>query len=179
MTVIHLRKLAFRDALTGLANRRYFDEALRVELRRAQRAAAPLALAICDLDFFKRINDRYGHQTGDHVLRVVGETVQRHCHRGADFAARVGGEELALLFPETGGLDGVDMAERLRSHVNALAIRRADGSPIHVTVSIGVTALDPGSPGDAERLLRAADSALYLAKRTGRNRVCFACAELQ
>ncbi len=164
------RSEADRDALTGLYARRVFDDAL-VELTSPPRSG-PVSLLMIDLDHFKRVNDTYGHQVGDEVLREVAEAVMSAVRAGTDVVARYGGEEMAVLAP---GLDlegAVALAERIRRRV-ARARVLAGGCVISVTVSAGVAALAPSDDQDgmAERLLREADLRLYEAKRAGRDRV--------
>ena len=154
------------DALTGLANRRQLDEWLSFELARARRHGQPLAVAMCDLDFFKRINDRLGHAIGDAVLRQVAVILRERC-RGTDLVARYGGEEFCIGFVQTEGAAAVQTCEALRE-----AVARYDWAAVHpelaVTLSIGVSD-DLSQPGH-ERLLADADMHLYRAKRDGKNR---------
>jgi diguanylate cyclase (GGDEF)-like protein len=159
-----LAALATTDPLTGLANRRAFDEALAREAALVGRGARPLSLVLLDVDHFKGFNDAFGHPAGDEVLRRVG-AVLRSCCRATDVAARTGGEEFAVLLPGTEGEGAGALAERLRRAV------AAGPWPLRaVTVSAGVATLGAGG-GAAERLVAAADRALYQAKRDGRNRV--------
>ena len=162
-------QLATHDALTELCNRRHFTELADKEIARALRHARPLSLCILDVDLFKPVNDRYGHNSGDEVLRQIGALVRRHA-RSDDLPARIGGEEFALLLPECGIDAAVAFAERLREAVAATAFAPG-GEPQRITVSIGVAALGPGR-GDRPALMAAADAALYRAKHEGRNRVC-------
>lgn len=171
-----LRRLAFIDGLTGLHNRRAFDERLARELRHAARTVQPLALALIDVDFFKPYNDHYGHQAGDDALRAVAQALQQAMLRPVDLAARYGGEEFVCLLPETAAAGAQAVAERLRAAVQALALPHAHSQAAPVlTVSIGVAAwptqLDRPAPAP-EALIQAADAALYDAKHGGRNRVC-------
>lgn len=167
----HLHRLSLTDALTGIANRRHFDEALQTEWRRAARSGQMLALAMIDVDWFKRYNDHYGHQGGDDCLKAVAQVLQSCSRRAADLAARYGGEEFAFIAPETerGAMQAV--AEDIRRAVEEKAIAHSPSSFGHVTVSIGVACMLPAShlePGD---LIQAADAALYQAKLAGRNQV--------
>lgn len=157
------------DPLTRLANRRRFDEALRAEVERAVRLGQPLGLVLLDLDDFKLVNDEYGHQQGDTVLREVAHAVRRAC-RDIDIPARYGGEELAIILPGA-DLDGAfELAERVRRGVEALRVPRFDGDGvIGVTASLGVAAV-PETAADGASLLAGADAALYRAKREGKNR---------
>ncbi|MFT4179799.1 MAG: GGDEF domain-containing protein [Thermomonas sp.] len=162
-------QLATHDALTELYNRRHFIEMADKEIARALRHQRPLALCIIDVDLFKPVNDRYGHACGDEVLRQIAALVLRHA-RSEDLAARIGGEEFALLLPECELDTAQACAERLREAVAAAAFL-PDGEPRQITVSIGVAALGPRH-GSRNNLMVAADSALYRAKSEGRNRVC-------
>ncbi len=161
---------AATDALTGLANRRQFEERLLAEVDRTRRFPAPLGLMMLDIDHFKQVNDRFGHQAGDDVLRAVAGAVSA-CARDIDVAARYGGEEMAVLLPGADTAGALAAAERLRKAVQELdtGIRDADGDPVRVTVSLGVASLGEG-PADGDDLVAQADAALYRAKRAGRNR---------
>lgn len=162
-----IRILANTDALTGLANRRHFLETAEDEFARAQRYNTPLAVLMADLDFFKAINDRYGHAGGDTVLRHFAITLSSLL-RDSDSAGRVGGEEFAVLLPHT-ALDGAQaFAERLMDCI-ASTPPDIDGTLAPYTVSIGISEFGPGSK-DFSALLRCADDALYRAKHNGRNR---------
>ncbi len=173
----NLQTLAMTDGLTGLANRRAFDEALEREWRRSWRENLPISLLLLDLDDFKGVNDSYGHQTGDECLRVVAETLHSTVRRPGDVVARYGGEELAVILPATDEFGAITVAEQLRNTVEALqwahGTNRAHGSVVTVSVGCGTALLqDGGKPVMAvERLLEAADKALFQAKAQGRNRV--------
>ncbi|MBR0689755.1 diguanylate cyclase [Bradyrhizobium manausense] len=168
-----LKELATKDGLTGLSNRRSFDQMLMSEWARAQRTQQPLALLFVDVDHFKLFNDQHGHQTGDECLREVARVVSCHAMRPLDLASRYGGEEFALILPETSCDDACAIAEEIRCAVMALRIAHgAHGAGNHVTLSVGVASHVPGeTDGAPDRLLGAADQALYAAKRLGRNRV--------
>ena len=159
---------AATDSLTGLANRRSFDDELALEWRRAERVGDPLALVLIDLDNFKSVNDEHGHQAGDAVLRRVAAILDSGA-RNADLAARYGGEEFALLAPETDLLGATKLADRLRGDLEAATIELPDGGELSVTASFGVAV--KGTFERPEQLIAAADEALYEAKRTGKNRV--------
>ncbi|MGN6430655.1 MAG: diguanylate cyclase [Gaiellaceae bacterium] len=159
---------ATTDSLTGLANRRSFDDELALEWRRAERIGDPLALVLVDLDNFKSINDGRGHQAGDAVLRRVGAILDSGA-RSADLAARYGGEEFALLAPETDLLGATKLADRLRADLEAATIELPDGNELSLTASFGVAV--KGTLERPEQLIAAADEALYEAKRNGKNRV--------
>jgi diguanylate cyclase (GGDEF)-like protein len=163
-----LERLARTDALTGLANRRRFFELAESELARAGRYGSPLSVLMIDIDHFKDVNDACGHATGDLVLRQLAETC-RAVFRQVDTVGRVGGEEFAVLLPETPLTGAVEVADRLRSAVQATRVPREDGEPIAITVSVGVATSAPGKSVDD--LMSQSDTALYEAKRTGRNRV--------
>lgn len=164
--------LAATDGLTGLANRRAFDERLSQEWNRAIRSETPVALLMMDADLFKSYNDRYGHVEGDQVLRSIALCIARSALRPYDNDARYGGEEFAVLLSETEISGAVVVAERIRSAVAELGIPH-DGSLIgHVTISIGVAVVRPRLGDPQTLLVERADSALYDAKHAGRNRVC-------
>jgi diguanylate cyclase (GGDEF)-like protein len=162
-------QLATHDALTELYNRRHFIEMADKEIARAIRHGRPLSLCIIDVDLFKPVNDRYGHISGDDVLRQIAALVHREA-RNDDLAARIGGEEFALLLPECDAEAARAFAERLREAV-ADAPFAPGGEPQRITVSIGIAALSPGRDS-RPALMAAADTALYRAKSEGRNRVC-------
>ncbi len=166
-----LRALAFADGLTGIANRRYFDERLDSEWRRCGRSGAPLALLLIDVDHFKRYNDEYGHPAGDDCLRRIATTLAATLSRPYDLMARFGGEEFVCLLPETAGDGALALAQKLEGAVRALALehRGSDTAPV-VTVSIGVAAMLPQRENDPALLVGQADAALYRAKQLGRGR---------
>jgi diguanylate cyclase (GGDEF)-like protein len=173
------QRLAVTDGLTGIANRRQFDSVLARELLRAVRYSRPLALILLDLDDFKRFNDRYGHPAGDGVMRALALVLAQSL-RAMDLAARYGGEEYAVILPETDGASACQVAEHLRQMVAQLPLAPQAGAS-QVTISLGV-AVAPEHGATPDDLVRAADAALYEAKRLGKNRVCFAsggrfCAE--
>src|SRR6478672_10013430 len=159
---------AATDALTGLANRRSFDDELALEWRRAERVGGSLGLILADIDNFKQINDTHGHQTGDLVLAEVGKLMAAQV-RQVDFAARYGGEEFAVLVLEA-ELEGArSLAQRLRSAIEAATVKLPNGAEVSVTASVGVAV--KGELERAEQLVTAADEALYEAKRNGKNRI--------
>ncbi|MCB1989445.1 MAG: diguanylate cyclase domain-containing protein [Nitrospirota bacterium] len=167
-----LQSLARTDPLTGLPNRRHFDEVRIIEMRRAQREQRSLALLICDIDCFKDFNDHYGHPMGDQCLVAVAQALQTQLGRAGDLAARIGGEEFGVLLPATSRSAAYKMAERMRAAVAACAIEHLYSQAARVvTISIGLAVLDPGAEGDFEALFQEADQALYRAKAAGRNQV--------
>ncbi|NUS67250.1 MAG: PleD family two-component system response regulator [Ensifer adhaerens] len=168
-------ELAVTDGLTGLYNRRYFDTHLKLLMDRAAARGRPLSICMTDIDRFKQVNDTYGHDVGDEVLREFATRI-RTTVRGADLACRFGGEEFIVVMPDTSAEMAAGVAERLRTIIESLpfAIPQADG-PLKVTASMGIATLRPGSD-TAEALLKRADTALYQAKHEGRNRVVAAAA---
>jgi diguanylate cyclase (GGDEF)-like protein len=166
-----LRSMAFNDGLTGVANRRWFDERLQVEWLRCRRNKLPLSLILLDLDHFKAYNDRYGHQAGDDCLRAVAAAMKSRLGRPADLLARYGGEEFVCLLPETPTDGARAKAEDLGRAVLDLALPHADSAtaPV-VTISRGVATASPALDGSPNDLLQRADAQLYAAKRAGRNR---------
>jgi diguanylate cyclase (GGDEF)-like protein len=170
---LHLASLVLTDPLTGCLNRRGFDQALAREVARALRSGSQLALLALDLDHFKMINDTYGHLAGDEVLRAAGTLLNRAA-RGGDVVARTGGEEFAVLLPDTDAAGAFQFATRLCDVVRAhpFAVIVPGGAPIRITTSIGVVAGAPDPTGKFSALFTArADAALYEAKRSGRDRV--------
>lgn len=169
-----LRRDGFTDGLTGVANRRFFDRRLHEEISLWRRRGGSLACLLVDLDHFKQINDRHGHQIGDLVLQQVARTLNLGL-RASDVLARYGGEEFILLLPDTDSAQAAEIAERLRAAVAALTWPQTPGGCLQVTASIGLASVDSvqrTTLDDPDRwLLRQSDSALYLAKAGGRNRV--------
>lgn len=165
-----LAELAVTDPLTGIANRRKFDETLNVECRRAKRHSKPLSLLLLDVDKFKNLNDTFGHQVGDEVLKHLAQTVASYGKRGADLAARFGGEEFVLLLPETCLDAAKQLAQDLCAAVRQMPVPAGVGS---ISVSIGV-ASTAGHEDElaGDELVRRADASMYAAKRAGRNQVC-------
>jgi diguanylate cyclase (GGDEF)-like protein len=162
------------DGLTGLANRRQFEAVLNAEFSRAMRNGSPLALVMLDVDYFKQYNDIYGHPAGDECLRKIGQVVKKAQNRPGDLSARYGGEELAVLLPETDMAGAMAVAEKIRLGISSLKITHSANPLGIVTVSAGVKAYVPirdcSVPLD---LVQAADQALYAAKSKGRNRSCW------
>ncbi len=170
-----LRKLSVVDGLTGIANRRNFDEELTRIWRRAQREGAPVSLVLIDIDHFKKYNDHYGHLAGDDCLRRVAQALQHAVKRPFDLVARYGGEEFAVVLPDTGIPGAKRLAEEMRNAVEALDIAHA-ASPVsgRVTISSGAAAMAPEAGAQPDLLIAAADACLYEAKLAGRNRVVVA-----
>jgi diguanylate cyclase (GGDEF)-like protein/PAS domain S-box-containing protein len=168
-----LQALALQDGLTGLANRRAFDQTLDMEWKRTLRSGGEMALLLLDVDCFKQFNDTYGHQAGDDCLRAIAACVMEQCRRPSDVACRYGGEELAVILGGTDADAALRCAEAIRSSVEALNIlhgQNASGSTVTVSIGVGLTvARLGGSTRMPESLLQAADHALYKAKSEGRN----------
>lgn len=167
-----LHRLATLDGLTGLANRRCFDEHLQQEWRRMMRDQSPLSLILCDVDCFKNYNDTYGHQGGDDCLRVIGRTIRESVKRPADLVARYGGEEFAIILPATNAVGALKVAESIRQSIQQLKIAHISSvvNP-YVTVTLGVSCTIPNGNISPDQLVAITDEALYLAKAQGRNRI--------
>ena len=171
-----LPRLSSLDGLTGISNRRQFDETLLREWRRLGRQGRPLSMLLCDVDYFKQFNDAYGHQVGDECLKAVARTLKDTLRRPADLVARYGGEEFAVILPDTEITGALQVAEAMRSAVEGLNITHSysKGASV-VTISIGVASTTPSRTGsDSSVLLKRADDALYRAKQAGRNRIAAA-----
>ena len=168
-----LRSQTFSDGLTGIANRRHFDVAIEKEMRRALRTGSPLSLLMIDIDHFKDYNDHYGHQQGDGCLIGVAAELAAMLQRPTDLLARYGGEEFAAILPDTDAAQALRMAESIRQRAADLRIpHEKTGNDVkHITVSIGIATQHPHQALEISALIGAADRALYLAKRAGRNRV--------
>lgn len=167
-----LQRLSLEDGLTGIANRRHLDDYLDREWRRAIRSRAPLSVVMVDIDNFKKYNDTYGHHAGDQALKRVAQAMAGALRRAGDLVTRCGGEEFAVVLPETSAEHAHIVAETLRRAVESLAIVHG-GSPVApcVTVSVGVASEVPDRASSATALLAAADTAMYRSKQGGRNRV--------
>jgi len=169
--VDELLHLSITDTLTGLYNSRHLFEQMRRELSRAKRYGHPVSLIVLDLDHFKHVNDRYGHQEGDRVLRRVAQAIQ-HCIRKSDTAYRRGGEEFTILVPETTIQEATVLAGRLLEACKCPVDGDDTAEPFHVTASLGIARWEAGE--DAESLMHRADMAMYAAKRAGRDRFAVA-----
>lgn len=170
--MVKLGRMTQMDGLTGIANRRFFDETFNREWFRAQRQNASLAVLMIDIDFFKKYNDEYGHLEGDNCLKKVASAIQGSLKRPADFLARFGGEEFVVVLPSTDSRGAANIAEDIRGNIADLGIEHATSDiEDFVTVSIGVACVQPGHDEPPEMLLNMSDQALYQAKSTGRNRI--------
>jgi diguanylate cyclase (GGDEF)-like protein/PAS domain S-box-containing protein len=173
-----LKLIASMDGLTGIANRRHFDNTLDLEWRRAMRSAKPLSLIMIDIDFFKNYNDLHGHLTGDSCLQKIAHTIRDSLRRAGNFAARYGGEEFAVILPDTDAEGAHLFAESLREKVENLNIEHKDSKAgKNVTLSLGVSTTVPEKDSTQDKLISMADKALYKAKQRGRNRVVKVCEE--
>lgn len=167
-----LQRLSSLDGLTGIANRRQFDKTLDLEWQRALRNCSDLSLVMIDIDYFKRFNDSYGHQAGDDALKAVALALHRIVHRPSDLVSRYGGEEFAVILPETDATGTLRVAEKMRAAVQRLDLRHMS-SPVadKISISIGIATLSACGNVNPDTLLAAADDALYRAKHSGRNRI--------
>lgn len=173
-----LKLIAFMDGLTGIANRRHFDNTLDLEWRRAMRSAKPLSLIIIDVDYFKNYNDVYGHLAGDSCLQKIAHTIRDSLRRAGNFVARYGGEEFIVILPDTNTEGAYLFAESLREKIENLNIEHKDSkADKNVTVSLGVSTTIPKKDSTQDELISLADKALYKAKQGGRNRVVRGCEE--
>lgn len=165
----HLARMAITDPLTGVGNRRHFDESLSAELKRNNRSRTPLALLMIDIDHFKRVNDSVGHQAGDRILKIVAENLRVNI-RSYDTLCRFGGEEFAIIMPDTSAGQASTVAERIRREIAAINARGTYGD-FPLTVSVGLRPVRETEPIEAAQLIAEADQALYRAKNGGRNRI--------
>jgi len=169
-----IEQLSLIDALTDIPNRRQFDNTIATEWKAAIREKTPISLLMMDIDHFKHFNDTYGHQQGDVTLKIVAKTILSSVKRPNDLAARWGGEEFVALLPNTNFNGAMSVAENIRKAVANSEITRIDGSePLTVTISIGVTSIIPTTADSVFEFVQQADKALYEAKESGRNRVCY------
>jgi len=164
-----LEEIATRDSLTGLLNKKEILRILEAELKRARRHAANISVMMLDLDYFKDINDTYGHQTGDNVLVAAARVIEKHV-RGIDYVGRYGGEEFLVVLPATSRAESSEIAERIRHSLETTAITVSKSEEVNLTTSIGI-AIFPEDSEEQRDLLSNADQALYHAKAAGRNRV--------
>lgn len=169
-----LQKIARLDGLTGIANRRHFDECLEKEWRRLTRTKSPLSLILCDVDYFKQYNDSCGHLAGDDCLREIAQTINKTVKRSADLAARYGGEEFAVILPNVSSKNAQKVAELIRTAIYQLQINHPTSKVSqYITISIGVATVIPTQVESPESLIIKADNALYQAKEKGRDRIVF------
>jgi len=166
-----LKKIANIDGLTGLANRRYLDKYLRVEISRSLRNKRQMAVLLCDVDHFKKYNDTFGHLKGDDCLKLVANAMKGVCKRAADLVARYGGEEFAVVLPDTAIEGAIRVAQAMCDAVAGLQLEHPESEHKVVTVSIGVYSEQLEPVYDSEFLLKQADDALYKAKMSGRNKI--------
>jgi diguanylate cyclase (GGDEF)-like protein len=167
-----LEALAATDSLTGLANRRQFEETLNGEWRRGLRDHCRISLLMIDADLFKSYNDRYGHMRGDSCLKQIAEAAQDVVARPGDLVARFGGEEFAVILPNTGREGALQLANEINEAMRAKSLEHRDNPAGIVTVSIGCATIAPAFGLHAVDLIEQADKALYMAKRSGRDRAC-------
>lgn len=167
-----LKRLSSLDGLTGIPNRRHFDDVMVREWRRALRQGAEVSIIMCDVDFFKQYNDAFGHQDGDECLRKVSKTLIAALDRGGDLVARYGGEEFVAVLADTSSGGALFVAERMREAIGKLGLKHPTSSYGHVTASFGIASVRAFPEVSPQAVLEAADRALYQAKREGRNRVC-------
>jgi two-component system, cell cycle response regulator len=173
IALVENRKLSTTDDLTRVASRRFFSKHFPREVERAARYARPLSLILCDIDYFKNANDTLGHAGGDEILKQFGTRLQESLRRGIDWVARIGGEEFAIVLPETPYEQALDVARKLRALVANKSFK-VQGRDVEVTASFGLCGLDRVPVGErklAEQILKVADAALYRSKNSGRNRV--------
>jgi len=167
-----LRYLSYTDGLTGIANRRHFQEELDKIWRHGARVSEPISLIMCDIDYFKAYNDTYGHQNGDKCLQLLARTLSETLKRPLDMVARYGGEEFVVILPDTTLNGAASMAEAMRDRVESLKITHHKSKVAKVvTISLGVATITPSQNSHYDTLVLAADQALYRAKEEGRNRV--------
>jgi len=166
-----LHKLSMQDGLTGISNRRHFDEQLEADMEDAKKNQTPVTLILIDIDFFKLFNDNYGHQLGDECLKEVAALLAKACFNPQDMAARYGGEEFVVLLPGTIEKEALQVVKRFSSLLNKAKIEhKFSEAADYITVSMGIATCDKGCDYDAKNLIEEADKALYRAKENGRNR---------
>jgi diguanylate cyclase (GGDEF)-like protein len=169
-----LQRLANIDGLTQVANRRYFDQYLEREWNKLIQEENPLSLILCDVDFFKKYNDTYGHQAGDLCLQQVAQVLKSSVHRATDLVARYGGEEFAIVLSNTDQRGALHVAQVIFNKLEKLGISHCGSEMGTVTVSMGISTVVPTPRGNLRSLLTATDLALYTAKSKGRNQYCIA-----
>ena len=169
-----IERLSIIDQLTNIPNRRYFDNHIDIEWKRAIREQASISALMIDIDHFKKFNDTYGHQQGDEVLKAVSATIKSVLKRPADTAARWGGEEFVVLLINTEIAGALIVAEQIRASIEALEVQNINDPavPLNVTISVGAVSIAPANDSLMEEFIGTADKALYAAKESGRNRVC-------
>jgi diguanylate cyclase (GGDEF)-like protein len=167
-----LERLSNIDGLTGIPNRRYFDEMFELEWKAAARNSSPLSILLCDVDYFKAYNDTYGHQAGDYCLTEIARSFSEVLERPRDLGARYGGEEFVILLPDTNADGAMQVAEKIRRRVGMLKIPHATSTvDPFVSTSVGAATIIPSPVYSQKQLLEQADKALYRAKHEGRNRI--------
>jgi diguanylate cyclase (GGDEF)-like protein len=174
--VKHIRtieRLGMIDALTDIPNRRFFDMRIKEEWRRTCRHKSCMSILMLDVDKFKNYNDTYGHPQGDRLLKFIGKILMDNLHRPSDMAARLGGEEFAVLLGDTDTVGALRVAEAIRRDVENGVVFTPGGESTSITISIGVSSIIPTMDGDFMELIQQADKYLYIAKETGRNRIVF------
>jgi diguanylate cyclase (GGDEF)-like protein len=174
--VKHIRtieRLGMIDALTDIPNRRFFDMRIKEEWRRTCRHKTSISMLMLDVDKFKDYNDTYGHPQGDHLLKFIARTLTENLHRPSDMAARLGGEEFAVLLGDTDTMGALKVAEAIRRAIEAGVVNTPQGDPTSITVSIGIMTIVPTTEMEIADFIQQADKHLYIAKENGRNRVVF------
>jgi diguanylate cyclase (GGDEF)-like protein len=168
-----IERLGMIDALTDIPNRRFFDMRIKEEWRRTYRHKSCMSMLMLDVDHFKIYNDTYGHPQGDRLLKFIGKVLMDNLHRPSDMAARLGGEEFAVLLGDTDTVGAIKVAESIRRDVETGIVPTPQGEPTSITISIGIGSVMPTAEGDFMDLVQQADKYLYIAKENGRNRIVF------
>jgi diguanylate cyclase (GGDEF)-like protein len=174
--VKHIRtieRLGMIDALTDIPNRRFFDMRIKEEWRRTCRHKSSMSILMLDVDKFKDYNDTYGHPQGDQLLKFIGRVLMDNLHRPSDMAARLGGEEFAVLLGDTDMMGAVKIAEAIRRDVEGGIVYTPQGEPTSITISVGVSTVIPTVDDEISDFIQQADKHLYIAKENGRNRVVY------
>jgi len=167
-----IERMSMNDVMTGLPNRRSFDERLSMEWKRALRIGHPISILVIDIDFFKKYNDTHGHLNGDIILREVAKAIKQTTNRPGDFTARWGGEEFIVLLPDTDSKGAAEIAEQIRKNIENTRVILNDGSVTRACVSVGVNTHVPNPVYSIDKFIHYADDALYSAKANGRNQIC-------